>query len=70
MVEVVTVEVESPSKGGNSLRDMAVVGRFRRCASATFVLKLLSSCGFSDNFFRASAYVPIKEETLALAWPG
>eukprot|EP00957_Ditylum_brightwellii_P095861 7303810-Ditylum_brightwellii.AAC.1 len=69
MVDVVTVEVESPSKGANSSRDMDVAGHFLRCPGATLVLKLLSSCRFSDIFCRASVYVPIKEETLALTWP-
>eukprot|EP00957_Ditylum_brightwellii_P018677 1403220-Ditylum_brightwellii.AAC.1 len=68
MVDVVTMEVESPSIGGNSSRDIAVAGRFHRRTGAMFVLKLLSSCGFSDIFYSASVYVPIKEEALALAW--
>eukprot|EP00957_Ditylum_brightwellii_P162788 12396304-Ditylum_brightwellii.AAC.1 len=70
MVDVVTVEVELSSKGGNSSRDMAVAGRFCRRASATFVLTLLPSCGFSDIFCRASAFALIKEEMLVLARPG
>eukprot|EP00957_Ditylum_brightwellii_P175831 13388598-Ditylum_brightwellii.AAC.1 len=49
---------------------MAVAGLFLSCTWATFVLKLSSSCGFSNVFCEASAQEPMIDEMLALALPG